>query len=179
MDPFLGEIRLMGFGLIPRGWLACQGQLLPINQNQALFSLLGTMYGGNGQTTFALPDLRGRAIVGVGQGPGLSSYVQGQQGGTEGVTLTVAQMPGHAHLLSGSLKADGGADASDPAGAYPAAPADATLPFATGTPNATMSTTALTGSTASAGSGTAHENRQPVLGMNYCIAIQGIFPSRS
>jgi microcystin-dependent protein len=178
MEPFLGEIRLMGFGITPKGWQPCQGQLLPINQNQALFALLGTMYGGNGKTTFALPDLRGRAIVGVGQGPGLSGYIQGQAGGSEGVTLTVTQMPGHAHLLAGSLKADGGADASDPAGAYPAAPTDGTLPFATGAPNTTMSTTALTGNTANAGSGAPHENRQPVLSMNYCIAVQGIFPSR-
>jgi len=178
MDPFIGEIRLMGFGIIPKGWLPCQGQTLPINQNQALYSLLGTTYGGNGQTNFALPDLRGRAIIGFGQGPGLSSYVPGQLGGSEGVTLTVAQMAQHAHQLSASLKADASADGSDPAGAYPAAPADNTLPFATGTSNTTMNSTALTGGTASAGTGTAHENRQPVLGMNYCIAVAGIFPSR-
>ena len=174
MEPFLGEIRLMGFGFTTKGWMPCQGQLLPINQNQALFALLGTMYGGNGQTTFALPDLRGRTIVGTGQG----NYPQGQAGGSESVTLTIAQMPGHAHPLSGSLKADAGADGSDPAGAYPAAPADATLPFAKGTPNATLNAAALTGNTASAGNGTGHENRQPVLAMNYCIAIAGIFPSR-
>jgi len=178
MDAFIGEIRLMGFGFTAKGWLPCQGQLLPINQNQALFSLLGTTYGGNGQTTFGLPDLRGRAIVGMGQGPGLSSYGPGQVGGAESVALTTAQMPGHAHLIVASLKADTGADGTDPAGAYPAAPGDATLPFATGTPNATLSSTTLTGSTANSGNGTSHENRQPVLGLNYCIAVQGYFPSR-
>jgi microcystin-dependent protein len=179
MDPFLGEIRMMGFGIIPKGWLACQGQLLPINQNQALFALLGTTYGGNGQTTFALPDLRGRAAIGFGQAPGLGNYYQGQAGGSESVTLTAAQMPSHGHLLAGSLKADAGADGTDPSGAYPAAPADATRPFATGTPNATLNSAALAGSTANAGNGAGHENRQPVLGMNYCIAVQGMFPTRN
>jgi microcystin-dependent protein len=178
MDAFIGEIRLMGFGLIPKGWAACQGQLLPVNQNQALFSLLGTTYGGNGQTTFALPDLRGRAIVGAGQGTGLANYGQGQAGGTESVALTIAQMPGHAHLLAGSLKADAGADGTDPAGTYPAAPADTTLPFGAGSPNAALSSATLTGSTANAGTGTSHENRQPVLGLNYCIALTGYYPTR-
>ena len=175
MEPFIGEIRLMGFGYAAKGWLPCQGQLLPINQNQALFSLLGTTYGGNGQTTFGLPDLRGRAVVGTG----LANYQQGQVGGSESVTLTIAQMPGHAHPLTGSLKADEAADGTDPAGAYPSAPADGTLPFAKGTPNAALNTAALAGNTASAGNSTGHENRQPVLAMNYCIAVQGIFPSRS
>src|SRR5215831_8639728 len=103
-EPFLGMIILVGFTFPPRGWAFCQGQLLPISQNTALFSLLGTTYGGNGQTTFALPDLRGRVPVGFGQGPGLSNYTQGQVGGVENVTLAINQMPIHTHAL-GSIQA--------------------------------------------------------------------------
>src|SRR5439155_18983562 len=104
-EPFLGEIRLFGFNFAPRGWAFCQGQLLPIAQNTALFSLLGTTYGGNGQTTFALPDLRGRVAVGFGQGPGLSNIDLGQVSGAETATLTQAQMPAHGHLASVSQAA--------------------------------------------------------------------------
>jgi microcystin-dependent protein len=110
MDPFIGEIRLMGFPFPPKGWQFCQGQLLPINQNQALFSLLGTTYGGNGTTTFGLPDLRGRVVLGVGSGPGLSPYIWGQQGGTEAVALTPAQMPPHGHTFTGTIQAAGEAE---------------------------------------------------------------------
>src|SRR5471032_2487468 len=98
-EPFLSEIRIMSFGFAPKGWADCNGQLLPINQNQALFSLLGTTYGGNGVQTFALPDLRGRVPVGQGQGPGLSPYVEGQQGGSEVVTISQNQLPAHSHAL--------------------------------------------------------------------------------
>src|SRR5947207_6909813 len=98
-EPFLGEIKIISWNFPPKGWTFCSGQLLPINQNQALFSILGTTYGGNGQTTFALPDLRGRAPIGVGAGPGLSSQTLGQIGGTEDSTLTVAQMPAHQHSI--------------------------------------------------------------------------------
>src|SRR3954452_431305 len=97
VDPFIGELRLFGFNFAPRGWALCQGQLLSISSNTALFSLLGTMYGGNGQTTFGLPDLRGRSALGFGQGPGLSGYQQGQVGGEEQVTLSRAQLPAHGH----------------------------------------------------------------------------------
>jgi microcystin-dependent protein len=99
-EPFIGMIILVGFNFAPRGWAVCNGQLLPISQNTALFSLLGTTYGGNGQTTFALPDLRGRVPNGMGQGPGLSNYTIGQVGGVEGVTLTVNQMPAHTHVIT-------------------------------------------------------------------------------
>src|SRR5688572_4385704 len=98
MEPFLGQIQAFGFNFAPRGWAQCQGQLLAISANTALFSLLGTTYGGNGQTTFALPDLRGRTMVGQGQGPGLSPYVIGEQGGTENVTLTVNNLAAHTHV---------------------------------------------------------------------------------
>ncbi|RZK50946.1 MAG: phage tail protein, partial [Hymenobacter sp.] len=101
MDPILGEIRAVGFPFAPRGWALCQGQSLPISQNTALFSLLGTTYGGDGRTTFNLPDLRGRLVVNAGQAPGLSRYVPGQTGGTETVGLTAAQLPAHTHSLAG------------------------------------------------------------------------------
>ena len=114
-EPFLGEIRLVGFNFAPVGWALCAGQILPINQNTALFSLLGTTYGGNGTTTFALPDLRGRAAVGFGQGPGLSNYDLGQSTGTETVTLTVGHIAAHSHLVaanaaSATVLSPGGAD---------------------------------------------------------------------
>src|SRR5688500_1418895 len=96
-SPFLGQIQPFGFGFAPRGWQLCQGQVLAISTNTALFSLLGTMYGGNGQTTFALPDLRGRSLVGMGQGPGLSNIVQGEVAGNETITLLTTQMPAHNH----------------------------------------------------------------------------------
>src|SRR5687767_9318635 len=100
MEPFLGQIQAFGFNFAPRGWAQCQGQLLAINTNTALFSLLGTTYGGNGQTTFALPDFRGRTMVGQGQGPGLSAYTIGQVGGTESVTLTSNNLPAHTHIAT-------------------------------------------------------------------------------
>src|SRR5213080_463015 len=104
-EGFLAELMIVSFNFAPQGWTLCNGQLLPINQNQALFSLLGTTYGGNGQTTFALPDLRGRVPVHMGQGPGLSSYVEGQVGGTENVTLLANQLPPHGHTVAGASAA--------------------------------------------------------------------------
>jgi microcystin-dependent protein len=177
-EPFLGEIRLVGFNFAPVGWALCAGQILPINQNTALFSLLGTTYGGNGQTTFALPDLRGRAPVGFGQGPGLSNYDLGQSTGSETVALTVSQIPAHSHLVAANAAT---ANALSPSGAdlaqsvvergaavntysTPPMSAQVTLDPATVQP--------------SGGSGP-HPNIQPVLAMNYIIALQGIYPSRS
>ena len=178
MEQFIGEIRMMGFGLIPREWAACQGQLLPISQNQALFSLLGTAFGGNGTTTFALPDLRGRAILGVGQGPGLSNTTQGQVSGTESVTLQQAQIPAHTHTVTGTLQGASGPGNNVAVNGYPALPDDGSTPFGTGTPNTNMAPGSVTGTAATAGGSQPHENRQPLLAMNYCIAVQGIFPSR-
>ena len=179
MDAFLGEIRLMGYNFAPRDWMVCAGQILPINSNQALFSLLGTTYGGNGVQTFALPDLRSRVIVGVGQGPGLSNYAQGQISGTENVTLSITQLPQHTHPFTGTLKvADGPASSTDPTlTQYPAA--GTARQFGTGTSNASMAAGTVSGTTAPAGGNQPHENRQPAMAMNYCIATQGYFPSRN
>ena len=113
-EPFLGEIRMFGFGFAPQGWAPCNGQLLPISQNTALFSLLGTTYGGDGRTTFALPDMRSRVPVCQGQGPGLSSYAEGQAGGAETVTLAATQMPGHTHPVKASQSAAGSRPARGP-----------------------------------------------------------------
>lgn len=178
MDYYLGEIRLMSFGFAPKTWMVCQGQLMAIAQNQALFSLLGTTYGGDGRNTFALPDLRGRAILGVGAGPGLQPYSWGQQGGTESTSLTANQMPSHGHTVSAGLKASTGPDNNSPSNAFPAATEDGTGAYSTGAPNATMSPGMITGTTASAGGSQPHENRQPVQVLNYCIAISGLYPSR-
>jgi microcystin-dependent protein len=177
MDPFIGEIRLMSFPFPPKGWQFCQGQLLPINQNQALFSLLGTTYGGNGTTTFGLPDLRGRVVLGVGSGPGLSPYSWGQQGGTEAVALTPAQMPPHGHTFTGTIQAAGEAEFIQPGQAYPATGVE--TQYSQGTPNATLGSGSLPNTLATAGSGQPHENRQPTLVLNYAIAVQGIYPSRN
>ncbi len=169
MDPFVGELRLFGFNFAPRGWALCQGQLLPIAQNTALFSLLGTTYGGNGQTTFALPDLRGRAPIGFGQGPGLSDRVQGQWVGAEQVTLVGAQLPPHNHTVGASSAATG----KSPAGSYPAFTTGASSYG--GTADLQMSPTMVGGG----GGSQPHGNMSPALVLNWCIALEGIFPSRS
>jgi microcystin-dependent protein len=165
-EPFLGEIRIFSFDYAPRGWMACNGQLLPINQNQALFSLLGTMYGGNGQTTFALPDLRGRVPFHLGQG-----LVQGQAAGQEFHTVTSSEMPAHTHVLRASSKPANlavpnlGAWASTSAGTN----------FSNGLPNTSMQA----GLVSTVGGGQSHENRQPYLTLTFAIALQGVFPSRN
>lgn len=170
--PFLGEIRMFGFSRTPSGWQACDGTLLAISQNDALFALLGTTYGGDGQTTFAVPDLRGRAPLNAGSGRGLSPYVQGQSGGAESVNLTAAQLPSHTH-------------------AYRAGTATATAPK----PGDTLQLGALTDdsmystaadppitlspkSTAVSGGSQPHDNTMPTLTVQFCIATQGIFPSQ-
>lgn len=164
-QPFLGEIRLASFSIAPRGWALCNGQILPISQNQALFSLLGTQYGGDGRTTFALPDLRGRVPVHAGDGVTI-----GQRGGSEAVTLTTAQIPGHTHDLVVSSQR---ASLDDPAGAYWAADASQSR-YA-----AAADTTMAGGLVGTAGGSQAHENRQPSLVVNFIIALQGIFPPRN
>ena len=167
MEPFLGEIRLVPFTFAPRGWAICAGQLLQINQNDALFALLGTTYGGNGQTTFALPDLRGRVPIGAGQAAGGSSYALGATGGQETVKLRTAQLPGHAHAVHAN---SGAATTRNPATAFPAGGG------AYATQRNVRMNTAMIGRT---GGGEAHENRQPYLGLNYIIALHGIFPPQS
>lgn len=171
MEPFIGEIRCFGFAFPPRGWALCAGQLLPINQNQALFAILGTTYGGDGRTNFALPDLRGRVPLHQGSGPGLTPRPLGQQGGTEAVTLTAAAMPAHTH----PARCNGGAgNQYGPTGHYWAQDA------AGGSVYAPAGDTAMAADAAAlAGGGAPHNNLQPYLAMNFCIALQGIFPSRS
>ena len=171
-EPFIGEMRWVPYNFAPRGWAFCDGQLLPINQNDALFSLLGTTYGGDGRTTFALPDVRGRVMINAGRGPGLSDYQLGQEGGAETVTLTQSQMPAHTHQLNGSASI---ANSEKPDGSLPAAKQRTKL-YSTdsGTPVAMNS--ASIGST---GGSQAHENRPPYLTLHCIIALQGLYPSRS
>jgi len=177
-EPFIGEVRIWGCSFTPRGWASCDGQLLPIASNTALFSVLGTTFGGDGRTTFALPDLRDQAAMHPGHGPGLSSRRLGQKTGTDEVTLTEAQMPAHKHVMSG---------VQDPATS--ATPAD-TMMMAFDTPtgstenilylnNAETANAQMASSTLSnMGGSQAHENRQPAITMNYCIALTGLYPSR-
>lgn len=162
-EPFLSEIRIMSFNFAPKGWALCNGQLLPINQNQALFSLLGTTYGGDGRVNFALPNNRGRVPIHVGSG-----HTLGQQGGEQAHTLTLAEMPTHTHLVQGSSASTGGN--VSPAGRYPGGANNAYHPPA--------SLTALDpGTVANAGGSQPHQNMQPFLTLSFCIALQGIFPS--
>lgn len=176
MDPFVGEIRLISFPFAPRGWALCDGSLLPISQNTALFALLGTQYGGNGQSTFGLPDLRGRAVVGAGQGAGLTNYVQGASTGTESVTLLSPNLPAHTHALSATVPVSTAAGASSsPASGYFAA---VNSQYGDSAGGGNMAPALLNGNSAPAGSSQPHENRMPFLVLNYCIALQGIFPQR-
>ena len=167
--PFIGEIKLFGGNFQPRGFAFCDGRLLAISEYSALFALIGTTYGGNGQTTFALPDLRGRIPINQGAGPGLSTYVIGQSFGSEGVTLNPNQMPTHNHIaLCNSTPG-----AASPNNGFWAATTGVT---GYGTPaNATMNSQSLTTS----GGSQPHENRMPLLALNYIIALEGIFPSRN
>lgn len=172
-DPFIGEIRLFGFNFPPRGWATCDGQLLSIAQNTALFSLLGTQYGGNGTTNFALPDLRGRVPLHMGQGPGLSPYTIGQLAGEEKHQLLTSELPPHNHSL---LASSGVGTVSAPNGAVLAAGAPTDLPRYTADG---LDVTLAANSVGLVGSGTAHNNLQPYLTINFCIALVGIFPSRN
>jgi len=178
MEPFIGQILLFGFNFAPRGWAFCDGQLLPINQNQALFSLLGTTYGGDGRTTFGLPDLRGRVAVGRGQGPGLSDRRMGIRSGAETTTLNATQLPPHVHATTNAgLNASANpANTNDPTGA---ALAMAPAYNNTSTAEVDMVAGSVDHPTGSAGSGGAHNNMQPFLALNYSIALIGVFPSRN
>jgi microcystin-dependent protein len=172
MDPFVAEVRMFGFNFAPKGWARCDGQLLPLSQNTALFSLLGTYYGGDGKSTFALPDFTGSAVVDVGQGQGLSEYFQGQTGGTDSVTLLQSEMPVHTHGLQASLR-------------------DGVERFATNLnlakgvgvfmydTNAQPTTQMAPNMLAPNGGGFPHNNMMPFLGVMFCIAMQGVFPPRS
>ena len=172
-EPFVGQVIAVGFNFAPVGWALCQGQLLPISQNTALFSLLGTTYGGDGQSTFGLPDLRGRAALGMGQGSGLQPYPLGQPGGVESVTLTANQFASHTHALQAAATATTPTPGS---GVVLGTPTAATPIYATAGAPATLAGSAV--SLAAGGNG-AHENRQPSLAINYIIALFGIFPSQN
>jgi microcystin-dependent protein len=178
MDPFVGEIRLMPFNFAPRGWAMCDGSLLAISRSTALFALLGTQYGGDGRTTFALPDLRGRAVVGAGQGPGLSAYPQGTRTGTENVTLNTQQLPAHTHSLASTplvpVSTDSGT-ATSPAGGFFASLGSQ---YGDSSGGGNMAATVLNGPSTSAGSSASHPNLMPFLVLNYCIATEGVFPQR-
>ena len=177
-EPFIGEIIMFAGNFNPRGWALCQGQLLSIAQNTALFSILGTTYGGNGQTTFALPDLRGRVPVGQGQGPGLSQYVLGQQSGTETVTLLSTQMPQHNHLITAN---EGNGSQATPgagflaSGIVPSSGNASVSNYRNSSDGTTLAPTSLS----LTGGSQPHSNIQPYLCINFIIALQGIFPSRN
>ena len=173
--PFIGEIRMFPFNFAPVGWQFCDGSLLPISQFDTLFALIGTTYGGDGQATFAVPDLRGRLPIHQGQGPSLSNYVIGQTAGTESVTVTTQQMPAHTHGLAATTAA-----------ATALTPANNLLPAAVS--GDTFYTNTITGNTAApmsaqmlsqAGGSQPHDNTMPTLTVQYCIAYQGIFPSQN
>jgi|SRR5882757_7494647 len=178
MDPFVGEIRLAGFNFAPVGWALCQGQLMPISQNTALFSLLGTYYGGDGRSTFALPNLQGSIAVGMGQGAGLSDYFLGQVGGESTVTLLSSQTPPHSHTLpvsgaAGRVAAPSpssflGATGRGVQGIYASSAQQTANPV-------NMAPTAVS----SIGGSQPHNNMGPYLVVNYIIALQGVFPARS
>ena len=164
-EPFLAEVRIVGFNFAPRGWAFCDGQILPINQNQSLYSLLGTTYGGDGRTSFALPDMRGRTPIHVGNG-----HTEGQKSGEETHSLAANEMPQHQHVVQGTSN---NASETLPSSALLAA-SNAGSPYSSaqsGNMGASM--------VANAGGGQGHENMQPYIALNFCIALQGLFPSRN
>ena len=170
-DPFVAEIRIFGFNFAPRGWAMCNGQILPLSQSTALFSLLGTNYGGNGQSNFGLPNLQARAPMHPGQGPGLSLHDLAETGGSESVTLLESEIPSHTHTLMASS-----------VNSQLISPANNSLgrgnPVKLYSPTATL-TKMGNSSIAGAGSSNPHNNMMPYLTMNFCIALQGVYPPRS
>ncbi len=170
-NPFVAEIRIFPFNFAPTGWAFCDGQLMPISQNTALFSLLGTTYGGDGRSNFALPNMQGNAPMQPGQGPGLSLHDLGETGGEQAVTLLTTEMPAHAHTLNAS-----GGDGTDPqpAGELLASGIGVGMYAAPG-PSAQLAFSAI----APVGGSQPHNNMQPYLTLNFCIALQGVFPARS
>ena len=165
-DPFLGELKLVSFGFAPRRWAFCHGQLLPINQNQALFSLLGTTFGGDGRVNFALPDLRGRTPIHVGSG-----HTLGERGGEQAHTLSIAELPEHTHVASG---VNANADSTDPTNSFLAVPSNAVGNIYGPAANLVALNP---GASLNTGGSQAHLNMQPFLTLNFSIALQGIFPS--
>lgn len=170
-DPFVAEIRIFPFNFAPKGWAWCDGQLMPLSQNTALFSLLGTTYGGNGKSNFALPDLQGRAPMHPGQGPGLSLHDLGETGGSETVTLLESEIPAHSHAMRAAPEAG---EENDPVGAALGVTIGNTLYSNSNSPLVSMAPEAL----APAGGDQPHNNLQPYLTFYFCIALQGVFPPR-
>jgi microcystin-dependent protein len=180
-EPYLGQIMMFGGNFAPSGWATCDGQLLAISQNTALFAILGTTFGGNGVSTFGLPDLRGRVPVHWGQGLGLSVYTIGEVVGVESVSLISTQMPQHTHPATVTINATESTQSAttDPAGAIPAGGSGQNI-YATGNSDGTkMGTGMATAVIAPAGGSQPHENRQPLLCITFCIALVGVFPSRN
>ena len=171
-QPFIGEIQLFGFNFNPRGWAFANGALLPISQNTALFSLLGTNYGGNGTTTFQLPNFAGRAGCEQGSGPGLTPRSLGETFGVNTVTLTSNQIPSHNHVINAFAPANANAPVANGGLSQPGSAANKV--FSSGAPNTTFAPNMLQPST---GGGQPHQNQQPYLGVNFCIALQGVYPS--
>jgi microcystin-dependent protein len=175
-DPFVAEIRIFGFNFAPTGWAQCNGQLLPLSQNTALFSLLGTTYGGNGQSNFALPDLQGNAAMHSGQGQGLSLRDLGEMGGSQTITLLISEMPVHTHASVNAKTTGGQADPTGNMwGTSNAAKAAANFYAPPGSPTVNMNPAAFS----LTGGSLPHNNLMPYLTLNFCIALQGVFPSRS
>jgi microcystin-dependent protein len=174
---YISALAIFGFDYAPKLWAFCDGQLLAIQQNQALFSLLGTTFGGNGTTTFALPNLKGRVPIGMSQGPGLSNYVLGQQGGNENVTLQIANLPAHSHTaIVNNTAANGASPATASAiAAVTDVNTEATKIYNTATPNVTLNSGTIT----PIGGSQPHSNLQPYITVNYCICLSGNFPSRN
>jgi microcystin-dependent protein len=185
-EPYLGDIKMVGFNFAPRGWAFCDGQILPINQNQSLYSLLGTTFGGDGRTSFALPDLRGRSGVHMGTGLGLSNINLGERGGQETVALTPNEIPAHIHTATNThdLKvgvSNQGVNTDSPAGSVFAVGEEDV--FRSGAANTTMDASSIAGQVTTInsdiGGGQAHTNLPPYLVINHVIALQGLFPSRN
>ena len=172
MDPFVAEIRILPTNFAPHGWAFCNGQILPLSQNTALFSLLGTTYGGNGQSTFALPDLQGNAAMHHGQGPGLSDRFLGEESGSATVTLLTSEIPVHGHQLRAVNDVG---DSNIPTGNSIARSSGAAVYNVATSPLVALAPNTL----APSGGNLPHNNRQPYLGLNFCIALQGVYPPRT
>jgi microcystin-dependent protein len=181
-SPFVGEIRLLGFTFAPLGWANCNGQLLSIAEYDTLFALIGTTYGGDGQTTFAVPDLRSRVALHQGQGPGMPNYVLGQTGGQPTSSLSATTMPAHTHGVTGTVAqaaAAAGGTTAVPGGNIPAGSTGGENYAPASDADGSLAPMQITGTLQAVGNGSPFENMPPFLAFNYCIALQGIFPTQS
>ena len=178
-EPFLGQITMFGGNFAPRNWALCDGQLLPINSNSALFSILGTTYGGDGRTTFALPDLRGRSPIHAGTGPGLPTFRLGERGGNETTLLKIENMPSHSHNVSATLKGVNTNGNSETPEGKVLAKKSRSKNYSSSTPDVTMHADAINVIETAKGGNQAFNNRSPYLAINYIIALQGVYPSRN